>query len=93
MADVRIFKEGKNPSQSGRARAGRWLLRHENDLPTRPEPLMGWAGGTETGTQVQLAFPSLEAALDYAKRQGLTAEVVPEPVERLIIQTYAENFR
>ena len=93
MADVIIFKEGKNSTQSGRARAHRWVLRHQNELPTRPDPLMGWAGGAETDTQVQLRFPTLEAALDYAARQGLSSEVVPEPVERLHIQAYADNFK
>lgn len=93
MADVIIFKEGKNSAQSGRARAHRWVLRRESDTPTRPEPLMGWAGGADTDAQVQLRFPTLDLALDYAKRQNWTAEVVPEPVERLIIQTYADNFK
>lgn len=93
MVKARIFREGKSPGQSGRARAAQWVLQYESAHPTRPEPLMGWAGGADTDAQVQLRFPSLEAARDYAARQGLEVEVVPPPAERLIIQAYADNFK
>lgn len=32
---------------------------------------MGWTGGTDTLSQVELDFPSAEAAIAYAKRQGI----------------------
>ena len=32
---------------------------------------MGWTGGTDTLSQVELHFPSAEAAIAYARRQGL----------------------
>jgi hypothetical protein len=35
----------------------------------------------------------LDAAQAYAAREGLEAQVVPAPQKRLIIQSYAENFR
>jgi hypothetical protein len=41
---------------------------------------MGWTGGTETLSQVELDFPSAEAAVGYAKRQGLNF-VVQGPAE------------
>lgn len=59
----------------------------------RPDPLMGWAGSGDTEQQVRLSFPSLEAAQAYAAREGLDAEVVPPAPRRLILQSYAENFR
>jgi hypothetical protein len=54
---------------------------------------MGWVGSGDTETQVRLTFPTLEAAQAYAVREGLDAVVVPAPQRRLIIQSYAENFR
>jgi hypothetical protein len=36
------------------------------------EPLMGWTGGDDTLIQVKLTFPTREAAVAYAERQGLT---------------------
>jgi hypothetical protein len=41
------------------------------------EPLMGWTGGDDTLTQVELTFPTREAAVAYAQRQGL-AYIVEE---------------
>ncbi|CAH2401030.1 NADH dehydrogenase ubiquinone Fe-S protein 4 [Mesorhizobium ventifaucium] len=35
------------------------------------EPLMGYTAGGDTLTQVELDFPTLQAAIDYAERQGL----------------------
>jgi ETC complex I subunit conserved region len=36
---------------------------------------MGWTGGDDTLTQVELSFPTLESALRYAERQGLSCTV------------------
>ena len=47
----------------------------------------------ETTEQVRLHFPTLEAALAYAAKNGLDAHVVPAPQPRLKIQAYADNFR
>ena len=39
------------------------------------DPLMGWTGSTDTLRQLKLRFPTREAAIDYARRQGLRYEV------------------
>ncbi|QMW22127.1 ETC complex I subunit [Sandaracinobacteroides saxicola] len=93
MADARIFLQGKMATQSGKARAGVWVLEHEPQQAKRPDPLMGWAGSGDTEQQVRLTFPSCQAAQDYAARNGLSAVVVPPPAKALILQSYAENFR
>ena len=49
-----------------------WKLRFERRSPPFIEPLMGWTGGDDTLTQVELTFPTAEAAIAYARRQGLT---------------------
>ena len=60
---------------SGRRRAAEWVLEFEPHAPLFIEPLMGWAGSTDTLTQVRLRFPNREAAVAYAHRQGLRYEI------------------
>lgn len=93
MMKARLFQQGKPATQSGRARAGTWILEFESRRGKRPDPLMGWAGGAETAEQVRLSFPSREAAEAYCARHGLAVEVVPPTTRRLILRSYADNFR
>ena len=79
--------------QSGHARTGQWLLEWERDEAQRADPLTGWSGSGATQTQVQLHFPTREAAQAYALAQGMAVEVVPLGPVRLKIQAYADNFR
>ncbi len=59
----------------------------------RPDPLMGWTGSGDTQQQVQLTFPSAEAAQAYADKYGIAARVHTVPPKKLKIQAYADNFR
>lgn len=93
MTQARIYQRMKNSMQSGRNRVGQWVLEFERADPLRPDPLTGWAGSGDTRRQVQLTFPTVDAACAYAKREGLTYHVVPMPERTLKIRTYAENFR
>jgi hypothetical protein len=90
---ARIFQREKNAMQSGRARAGEWLLEFESRRPKRPDPLTGWSGGAETVEQVVLSFPTLEAAKAYAEREGIDVHIVPPAQPRLKLQAYADNFK
>lgn len=90
---ARIFQREKNAMQSGRARAGEWVLEFESKAPKRPDPLMGWAGGADTQAQVRLTFPSLEEAQAYADKYGIHVHVVPPAMPKLRLQSYADNFR
>jgi hypothetical protein len=60
---------------SGKARSRDWKLRFERHAPPFIEPLMGWTGGDDALACVELAFPSAEAAVSYARRQGLPYSV------------------
>jgi hypothetical protein len=93
MRKARIFQKGTRATQSGKARSDLWILEAEPTEGKRPDPLMGWAGSGDTATQVVLSFSSLDAALAYAERHELEAEVVPATPKKLILQSYAENFR
>lgn len=93
MPTARIYQRPKNAMQSGRARTDRWVLEFEPTEPKRPDPLTGWAGSGDTREQVRLTFATLEAAKDYAAREGIDCHVVPTPTRTLKLQAYADNFR
>ena len=92
MPSARIYQIPKNAMQSGRARTNGWMLEFEREDAQRPDPLTGWAGSGDTRDQVQLTFPTLEAARAYAGREGLSAHIVAGAERKLKLQAYADNF-
>jgi hypothetical protein len=90
---ARLFQRSKNAMQSGMARADEWVLEFESAAPMRPDPLMGWAGGSDTKSQVTLTFDTLEAAKNYAQRYGIHCHIIPPAPRALKIQSYADNFK
>lgn len=66
-----IYRPARSAMTSGKANTRYWKLRFEPRAAPLIEPLMGWTGGTDTLSQVELDFPSAEAAVAYAKRQGI----------------------
>ena len=93
MKTARIYQRPKNAMQSGRARTDRWVLEFEPSRPQQADPLTGWAGGANTDTQMRINFPTLEAAREYAEREGIAYHVVAAPERKLKLQAYADNFR
>jgi ETC complex I subunit-like protein len=67
-----IYKPARSAMTSGRARSKQWKLRFEPRSPRVIEPLMGWTASGDTLAQVELTFPSAQAAVSYARRQGLS---------------------
>jgi hypothetical protein len=80
-AQAVIYRPAPSPMTSGRARAQRWTLRFERRSAPYIEPLMGWTGDDDTLSQVELSFPSAEAAIACARRQGLQYTVQGLPAE------------
>nr|WP_244673271.1 NADH dehydrogenase ubiquinone Fe-S protein 4 [Mesorhizobium sp. 131-2-1] len=48
-----------------------WRLEFERRTPTVIDHLMGYCGGGDMLTQVQLDFPSRNSAIAFAERHGL----------------------
>ena len=90
---ARIYETSKNAMQSGKARAGKWVLEFESGSRRRPDPLMGWSGGGDPQAQVTIAFPTLEAAKAYAEKYDIPYHLVPPAERKLKLQAYADNFR
>ena len=93
MARARIYRPAKTAMQSGWAKTQHWVLEYEPATPREPDPLMGWASAGDTLNEVQLRFDTLEAAIEFARKNGLEYTVV-EPKDRTIRpKSYADNFR
>ena len=71
-AVARIFRPSRSVTTSGTARTKGWRLVFERRSAPFIEPLMGHTGGHDTLTQVELEFPTLQSAIRYAERQGLS---------------------
>ena len=93
MAEARIYKRPQSAMQSGKARTDDWVLDFAPAEAKKADPLMGWAGSGDTRQQVQLKFPSCEAAQAYAEKCGISARVHTVPAKKLKLQAYADNFR
>ena len=65
-AVARIFKPSRSVMTSGTARTKGWRLVFDRSRSPFIEPLMGYTGGHDTLTQVELEFPTLEAAIRRA---------------------------
>lgn len=93
MTIARISEQERKTTQSGKARAGRWLLEFERQEGLRPDPLTGWNGSRDTKPQVRLFFESKDAAIAYCNKQEFEYHVVEAPPVKLKLQAYADNFR
>ncbi|MDQ2879299.1 MAG: ETC complex I subunit [Pseudomonadota bacterium] len=93
MLTARIYQHPKNAMQSGRARTNRWMLEFAPAEAKQPDPLTGWAGSGDTRDQIRLGFPTRDAAIAYAEREGLAFTVTAAPERVLKLQAYADNFR
>ncbi|MBT9247034.1 ETC complex I subunit [Gemmobacter fulvus] len=91
---ARIYQPARNAMQSGTAKAKGWVLEFAPASAREVDPLMGWTSTTDTTTQVKLRFETREAAEDYAKANGIAADVM-EPNKRkpnIRMMGYGENF-
>jgi hypothetical protein len=93
MPSARIYKPARNAMQSGKAKTKEWILEFEPRDATRPDPLMGWAGSSDTLGQVTLFFHTREDAIAYAKKRGIDFELEMPQTTKLKPKSYADNFR
>ena len=91
---ARIYKPAKTAMSSGTAKTKHWVLEFVNETAREVDPLMGWTSSSDTQAQVKMTFETKEAALDYAKENGIDA-IVQEPKKRaanIRPGGYGENF-
>ncbi|MEM9146464.1 MAG: ETC complex I subunit [Pseudomonadota bacterium] len=91
---ARIYQPAKSAMTSGQGNARGWRLDYVPAEPRRIDPLMGWTGSGDMNRQVSLDFESREAAIDYARRNGIAFVVEEAKPRRPNVRPmgYAANF-
>jgi hypothetical protein len=93
MAKAMIYQPDKNAMQSGMAKAGIWLLKFKPEKPYFVDNLMGWVGMSDMPQEVQISFPTRQAAMDYATLQNIPYEIAEPHKRRVVRKAYADNFK
>ncbi|MEM1075935.1 MAG: ETC complex I subunit [Pseudomonadota bacterium] len=91
---ARIYKPAKTAMSSGMAKTHDWVLEFAPASAREVDPLMGWTSSDDTQSQVRLQFETKEAAMEYARENGIEADV-QEPKNRsanIRPGGYGENF-
>ena len=79
---------------SGMAKTRKWVLEFAPAASREVDPLMGWTSSDDTQSQVRLRFDTREAALEYAKANGIDAQVYEPHPRKVNVRPggYGENF-
>ena len=91
MKKAKIYIPAKTAMQSGRGKLKNWVLEFVTKDPSI-NPLMGWETSTDTLEEVILKFPSKEKAIDYAKKNNISYNVIEPNKKEFVIKSYADNF-
>jgi hypothetical protein len=90
---VKIYRPAKNAMQSGKAQTREWLLEFEPETPRFHDPVMGWVGSSDMKQELKMFFPTKEKAIAYALKEGLDFKVIEPQKPKIIIKSYADNFK
>ena len=91
MKKARIYIPSKTAMQSGRGKTKKWILEFITK-DTSINPLMGWESSTDTLEEVVLRFSSKEKAIEYAKSNNISYNVIEPKKKEFVIKSYADNF-
>lgn len=92
MTDVKIYKPGKTPMSSGKAKTHQWVIQFDPTSGKYRDALMGWTSGRDNRYQTSLHFKTLEDAIIFAEKQGMTYVVEPEQRPKFVPKRYGDNF-
>jgi|TARA_B110000503_G_C6869798_1_gene298164 hypothetical protein len=90
---VKIYKDYKMPTQSGRANINEWILEFMSVDDRFQEQIMGWTGSENMyPNEVKLRFEDKNQAITFAKKNKLDF-FIKEPVEvKQTIKSYIDNY-
>ena len=91
MKKAKIYIPAKTAMQSGRGKIKNWVLEFITK-DTSINPLMGWETSTDTLEEVVLKFPSKEKAIEYAKKNSISYQIIEPKKKEFVIKSYADNF-
>lgn len=93
MTKARIFQPDKTAMQSGKAKTKSWKLEFAPEEPYFTDNLMGWTGMTDMPREINLFFPTKEAAIAYAEKRKIPYEVYAPSPRTMVRKAYADNFK
>tara|TARA_B000000557_G_scaffold214021_1_gene180438 strand:+ start:637 stop:918 length:282 start_codon:yes stop_codon:yes gene_type:complete len=91
MKKAKIYKPSKTAMQSGVKKFDKWVIEFITDKPGI-NPLMGWESSTDTSSELKLEFSSKDLAIEYAKKNKISYELIEPKVRKIIKKSYADNF-
>ena len=77
--------------QSGVKKFDKWVIEFITDKPGI-NPLMGWESSTDTSSELKLEFSSKDLAIEYAKKNKISYELIEPKIRKIIKKSYADNF-
>ena len=91
MIKAKIYIPTKNSMQSGLGKADKWVIEFETKN-SGINPLMGWETSTDTLSELNLEFSTMELAIEYAKKNKIDYEILTPKKRKIIKKSYADNF-
>ena len=91
MKKAKIYIPAKTAMQSGRGKLKNWVLEFITKDPSINH-LLGWETSTDTLGELLLKFSSKEKAIEYAKKNNISYNVVEPKKKEFVIKSYADNF-
>tara|TARA_B100001029_G_C14661278_1_gene234499 strand:- start:113 stop:397 length:285 start_codon:yes stop_codon:yes gene_type:complete len=91
MKKAKIYIPTKTAMQSGRGKNKKWVLEFETKDPTT-NPLMGWESSDDTMGEVKLEFSTKDKAIDFAKKNNISFNIIEPKKRKFVIKSYADNF-
>tara|TARA_B100001173_G_scaffold254549_1_gene226168 strand:+ start:214 stop:498 length:285 start_codon:yes stop_codon:yes gene_type:complete len=88
---AKIYKPTKTAMQSGLGKISKWIIEYVTEN-TGINPLMGWESSTNTLSEVKLEFSTKELAVEYAKKNKISYEIIEPKKRNMIKKSYADNF-
>ena len=91
MKKAKIYKPSKTAMQSGIKKFDKWVIEFISEKPGI-NPLMGWESSTDTSSELKLEFSSKDLAIEYAKKNKISYELIEPKKRKIIKKSYADNF-
>jgi len=91
MSKAKIYKPSKTAMQSGTKKFDKWIIEFITEKPGI-NPLMGWESSTDTKSELKLEFSTKDLAIEYAKRNKISYEIIEPKIRKIVKKSYADNF-
>jgi hypothetical protein len=91
---IKIIQDSKPSTQSAPLTSDTWYINFQTeDDSVFSDKLTGWLSSSDTNSQINMKFSSLDSAIEYAKSNKYEYEILKQKPKKLIKRAYADNFR